>query len=151
MRLGFVIVIVPFVAACVDTNKCHMPSDWKPCSGEMAQPGAGGTPPTIVSLSMPTCAYVDTPSASGALHVSDPEGDAQVVKATFYAGARVNESEVQLPDAGRSGNDWTGMLTLTVPGTMQVQMPRSLDVRIKVTDRAGNQSAPVCNTFSLVQ
>jgi hypothetical protein len=144
-------LVVPLSVACVDTSKCHQATAWKPCPGEAAQPGASGTPPTIVSLSLPTCAYLAAPAASGELHVSDPDGDAQVVKGSFYAGPRVDESELQLSDGGRAGNEWMGALTLAVPGTMPTRQPLSYDVRIKVTDRAGNQSAPVCNTFSLVQ
>jgi len=139
-------------AGCVDTSsRCHTPATWKPCPGAAAEPGAGGTPPTIVLLSLPTCAYLETPSAAGMLHVTDPEADAQVVKASFYAGGRVNEAELQLDDAHRSAADWSGGLSIGAPDAMANGGERTFDVRIKVADRAGNQSAPMCNTFSLIR
>ena len=59
---------------------------------------------------LPTCAYLDSPTVTGSLHVSDPDGDAQVIKAALYTGPHNNEADIQLDDAGRSGNDWTGQL-----------------------------------------
>jgi hypothetical protein len=139
-------------AGCIDTShRCHEPVAWQPCPGAAAQPGASGVPPAITSLMLPTCAFVDAPSANGTLAVSDGDGDAQTVKASFYAGPRVAEAELQLDDARRMGNDWRGAVGLAVPGGSQMASELTFDVRVKVTDRAGNQSAPVCNTFSLVR
>src|SRR4051812_174849 len=92
---------VALAAGCVDTARCHMPTDWKPCAGESAQPGASGTPPAIVELSLPTCANLASPLIMGTLRVSDPDGDAQVLKATFFTGMRNNEDELELDDSGR--------------------------------------------------
>lgn len=146
------LALVLAAAGCVDTSKCHAPSDWKPCAGETAEPGSSGMPPTIVQLSMPTCGYVDSPTVKGTLHVTDPDGDAQVVKSTLFMGARSNEAEVQLDDAGRNGNEWSGDLLLsimTAAGGMAMQ--GTSDVRVKVTDRAGGQSVPYCNSIALVR
>jgi hypothetical protein len=154
VRLSSVLAPLASLAlvGCVDTRTCHTASAWKPCPGQTAQPGASGTPPTIVALSLPTCAYLDTPQVMGMLHVSDPDGDAQVVKATFFTGARSNESEVQLPDSGRSGNEWSGTLSLTlVGGNGGMLMEGSNDVVVKVTDRAGGQSVPFCNSIAVVR
>src|SRR5215471_12773446 len=93
-----------------------MPSNWKPCSGQPAEPGASGTPPSITQLSLPTCATINSPLVTGTLSVTDPDGDAQVLKATFFTGARNNEDEVQLDDAGRSGNDWSGSFAVVIQG-----------------------------------
>jgi hypothetical protein len=153
MRAEVLAALVALVAAgCVDTShRCHSPVAWKRCAGASAQAGASGTPPVIASLTLPTCAFLETPSATGTLAVDDPDGDAQTVKASFYLGARVNESEFQLDDPGRSGGGWNGSVVLSVPGVMQAMGELTYDVRVKVTDRAGNQSAPVCNTFSLLR
>jgi len=139
-------------AGCVDTKQCHMAIDWKPCPGQAAQPGASGSPPMIVELSLPTCAFVDAPTVKGTLHVSDPDGDAQVLKATLYVGMRNSEDEIELDDAGRTGNDWNGTIAVGLAaagGTMV--MEGSNDVVVKVTDRAGAQSVPYCNTIALVK
>jgi len=50
------LVLVALAAGCVDTSKCHAPVDWKPCAGESAEPGSSGSPPSIVQLTLPTCA-----------------------------------------------------------------------------------------------
>ena len=140
------------LAGCVDTKQCHMAVDWKPCPGETAQAGASGTPPSIVELSLPTCAFVDAPVVMGTLRVTDPDGDAQIVKATFYTGMRNNEDELQLDDAGRSGNDWSGSFSVALQGAGGAMvMEGSDDVVIKVTDRAGAQSVPYCNSIALVR
>lgn len=140
------------LAGCVDSARCKLPSDWQPCAGAAAQPGASGTPPTILRLSLPTCAFVASPTVSGTLEVSDPDGDAQTFKATFSVGVRTDESEVQLPDVGRSGNDWSGSAQLTVmPAGGGAAGEGSYDVRAKVTDRAGGQSAPRCGTLTLLR
>lgn len=129
-----------------------MPVEWKPCPGESAEPGASGSPPMIVELSLPTCAYLDSPTVKGTLRASDQDGDVQILKATFYAGMHINESELQLDDAGRSGNDWAGTFSVVVAGsTGGMVMEGSDDVRMKVTDRGGAQSAPFCNTISIVR
>lgn len=143
------LVAAALLAGCVDTTRCHMPSDWKPCAGESAQPGAGGTPPAIVQLSAPTCAYVTDPAVQGKLHVTDPESDAVVAHVTFSAGARVDETDIDLPDAGRMGTEWSGDIVLR--SMAATTMESSLDVRVKVTDLAGNQSVPFCNTLSFVR
>jgi hypothetical protein len=146
------IVIVVLGCGCVDTSKCHAPSDWKPCAGESAQPGASGTPPSIIELSLPTCAYVDSPTVMGTLRVTDPDGDAQVLKATFYTGMRNNEDELELDDAERSGNEWSGPFAVVLQGAAGgMLMEGSDDVRMKVTDRAGGQSVPFCNAIALVR
>lgn len=140
------------VSGCVDTKACHTATVWKPCAGETAEPGASGTPPSIGDLELPTCAYLDAPTVTGSLHVSDPDGDAQVVKATFYQGARNNESEVELDDAGRSGDDWSGTFAITIVGSMGGMVMESTDdARIKVTDLAGGQSVPFCNSIAIVR
>jgi hypothetical protein len=136
-------------AGCVDVHRCHDPVAWRVCDGEHAQPGAGGTPPTIEALVLPTCANLDAPTVSGELHVSDPDGDAQRVLATLSASARLAETETQLDDAGRRGNDWQGTWAFT-PTQMQRQQG-SYRLRVKVTDRAGNQSAPLCSDFALIE
>ena len=139
-------------AGCVDTKQCHLAVDWKPCPGEPAQAGASGTPPSIVQLSLPTCAFLDAPTVTGTLRVTDPDGDAQVVKATLYTGMRANEDELQLDDAGRSGNDWSGGLVVALQSSGGgMAMESSDDVVIKVTDRAGAQSVPFCNSIALVR
>src|SRR5512146_2238048 len=130
-------------AGCVDTTQCPLAVDWNPCPGEPAQAGASGTPPSIVQLSLPTCAFLDAPTVTGTLRVTDPDGDAQIVKATLYSGMRVNEDELQLDDAGRSGNDWSGGLVVALQsGGGGMVMEGSDDVVVKVTDRAGAQSVP---------
>lgn len=139
-------------AGCVDTKGCHMAHDWKPCANTHAEPGAGGTPPAIVELSLPTCAFVDSPSMTGTLHVTDPDFDAQVVDVTFYVGARTSVSQLQLADAGRAGSEWTGTLTIeAVSQAGGAAMEGTSDVRVKVTDLAGNQSVPYCGTFTLLR
>ena len=135
------------VSGCVDATACHMATDWKPCAGVAAQPGAGGTPPSIVQLTLPTCAFLDSPTVAGMLHVTDPDSDAQVVDATFSAGPRINVSEVQLPDAGRAGTEWTGTLGLKSTAMSE----GTYDVRIKITDLAGNQSQPYCGTLTMLR
>ncbi len=152
MRIPWLLTLAA-LAGCVDTTHCHMATDWKPCAGEVAQPGASGTPPGIVELSLPTCAYLDDPTLSGTLHVTDPDGDAQTVKAAFYAGMRLDEVDVTLPDSGRSGTEWTGTVVLSTVanGGTAPMMQETDDVIIKVTDRAGGQSVPFCGSFSLVQ
>ncbi len=141
-----------FIAAgCADSAACHMPTAWKPCAGEVAQPGASGSPPSIVDLSLPTCAYLDAPLVTGTMRVTDPDGDAQVLKATFFTGTRNNESELQLDDADRSGNDWSGTFSVVIVGASGgMVMEGSDDVRIKVTDRAGAQSVPYCSSIAIV-
>ncbi len=137
-------------AGCVD-GKCHAPTAWKPC-GDPAEPGASGTPPTIVSLEVPTCAYLDSPSVTASLQVTDPDGDAQTVKVTFFnGGVRASETELELDDAERNGNDWSGSFGLLVMGSGGgMPMLGSDDVRVKVTDRAGGQSAPFCSSVAIV-
>ncbi len=140
-------------AGCVDTKQCHMAVDWKPCPGQPAQAGASGSPPSIVELSLPTCATVAAPLVNGTVHITDPDGDAQVLKATFFTGGmRNNEDELQLDDAGRSGNDWSGSFGVVLQGAGGgMVMEGSDDVVMKVTDRAGAQSVPFCNTISILQ
>jgi hypothetical protein len=139
-------------AGCVDTKQCHMAVDWKPGPGATAQAGASGTPPSIVELALPTCAFVDAPMVTGTLRVTDPDGDAQVAKATLYSGMRASEDELQLDDAGRNGNDWSGGLVVTLQSAGGgMVMESSDDVVIKVTDRAGAQSVPYCNSIALVR
>jgi len=140
-------------AGCVDTKACHNPTAWKPCSGATAEPGASGSPPAIVGLQMPTCADLDAPTASMSLSVTDPDGDAQVMIATLYTGGVRNTSaEVALDDAERSGNDWNGTIDLVISGAMGAMlMEGSSDVRIKVTDRQGGQSAPFCDSIAIVR
>ena len=152
MRLVFTLVAALAATGCV-SSKCHAPTAWKPCSGDSAEPGASGTPPSIVSLDAPTCVYVDSPSMAAAVQVTDPDGDAQVIKVTFFnGGVRASESDIELDDAERSGNDWSGNLELLVSGAAGgMPMPGSDDVRLKVTDRAGGQSVPYCSTVALVQ
>jgi hypothetical protein len=143
---------VALAAGCVDTAKCHMPTDWKPCAGETAQPGASGTPPTIVELSLPTCAALASPLIMGTLRVSDPDGDAQVLKATFFTGMRNNEDELQLDDSGRNGNEWSGNFSVVLQGPGGgMLMEGSDDVVMKVTDRAGAQSVPMCSSVAIVR
>ena len=146
------IALVALAAGCVDTTKCHVPVDWKPCAGSTAEPGSSGSPPTIVELSIPTCAYLSAPSVKGTLRASDPDGDAQVVKFALYTGEHNNEAEIQLDDAGRSGNDWIGEFTLVVSASAGgMLMEGSSDIQAKVTDRAGAQSVTFCNSIALVR
>ncbi|HEY2749228.1 MAG TPA: hypothetical protein VGL86_31640 [Polyangia bacterium] len=151
MRLVLAFAVALASAGCV-SGKCHTPTAWKPCSGDSAEPGATGTPPTIVSLDVPTCAFLDSPSVSASLHVTDPDGDAQVIEVSYFnGGVRVDESNIELDDADRSDNDWSGSfgLLLMAPGG-GMPMPGSDDVRVKVTDRQGGQSAPFCNSIAIV-
>jgi hypothetical protein len=146
------LVIVFVAAGCVDTKVCHTPIVWKPCAGQSAQPGSSGSPPSIVELSLPTCAYVDTPIAAGSLKVTDPDSDAAVVKSTFSAGARLDESELVLDDMHRSDTDWSDDFSLTIAagsGGMLTEMTE--DVSVKVVDTAGAQSIPFCHSISLVR
>jgi hypothetical protein len=147
--MRFWLLLAPLlVGGCVDTNKCGLPQAWQTCAGQTSEEGATGHPPTIVSLSMPTCAYVDNPIITGTLHVSDAEGDEQVAHVTTsQGGARLAEADTQLDKSLQTGNDWTGPLLLTVSGST----PASFDIRVKVDDVAGGQSIPVCRTVTLVQ
>jgi hypothetical protein len=152
VRLFAASVLAFAAGGCVDTSKCHTPTDWKPCAGQTAQAGASGSPPMIVQLSLPTCAYLDTPLVTGTLRVDDPDADQQVVKATFFTGMRNNENELELDDAGRSGNEWSGNFSVVLQGGGGgMLMEGSDDVVIKVTDRAGAQSAPFCNSIAIVR
>lgn len=152
MRLLAALAAV-LLAGCVDTRTCHMPQAWKPCPNTAAQPGAAGTPPAIVDLSLPTCVFVDTPQATGTLHVTDPDGDAAVLKATFFQGRRNNESELMLSDANRSGSEWSGGITIVLTGAGGSGMltESTADVVVKVVDAQGAQSVPFCNTISAVR
>jgi hypothetical protein len=131
---------VAVLAGCADDVKCHTPSSWPPCANATAEPGASGTPPTITSLVVPTCAYTSDPQVAGPLMYMDPDGDAQTVKVSLYVGPRQSESELTLPPKGTSVP-----LTIAIPMAME----GSYDVRVKVTDRQGGQSAPVCNTVTI--
>ena len=146
------LVVAGAAAGCVDTKTCHNAVDWKPCAGQVAEPGASGSPPEIVQLSAATCAYLTAPSVAATLHVTDVDGDAQVIKATITTGGmRADESELELDDAERNGNDWSGGFTIAVTGSAGgMPMQSSSDVSIKVTDRAGAQSIPFCNSIALV-
>ncbi|MGZ3442712.1 MAG: hypothetical protein ACXVDD_24490, partial [Polyangia bacterium] len=151
MRLAAVLAAALAAAGCVDTKACHEPTAWKPCAGEAAQPGASGTPPSIVALSLPTCAYKDAPLVSGTVQINDPDGDMQVLKATSFQGARTNESELQLDDARRSGSDWSGSFEMAVGSMSGTLMEGDISVVMKVSDRAGAQSVPYCNTITVVR
>jgi hypothetical protein len=145
-------VIALAAAGCVDTRTCHKLQAWKPCPNTAAQPGSSGTPPAIVELSLPTCAYIDTPKVTGTLRVTDPDGDIGTLKATAYQGKRISESELQLGAAGLSGTEWSGEIDLTLVGADGSMLMESTDdVVIKVVDAAGAQSAPYCNTVSAVR
>jgi hypothetical protein len=133
------------VAGCVDTAKCHAPVAWQPCADGTAEPGASGTPPTISSLMLPTCAFVDSPAVSGSITVSDPDGDAALIKSSLYQGVRLLETEAMLP--AMPMNNYAGMLTIA----FSMAKVGAYDVRIKATDRAGGQSAPLCNTITILQ
>jgi hypothetical protein len=133
---------------CVDVHRCHDPVPWRVCDGETAQPGASGAPPSILALVLPTCANLDGPTVTGTLHVTDPDSDAQLVKLTVFSGARLSESEAALDDASRTTTDWEGTYALSLPTTQRREA--SYQLRLKVTDRAGNQSAPLCSTFTLL-
>ena len=141
--------VVFWLGGCVDLNKCGIATTWKPCAGETAEVGALGDPPQIKSFTMPTCAYVDAPVLSGMLTVFDNQGDQQVAHVTTYqGGARLDEADTVLDAAHFTDKmTWTGPISLTVAGSS----PASFDIRIKVDDFNGGQSAPVCNTVSLVQ
>jgi hypothetical protein len=149
----FSLAIALALGGCVDTKTCHNPQTWKPCPGGVAEAGASGSPPSIVSLSLPTCVYLDTPVAMGNLDVTDPDGDAATLKATFSQGVRVDESEFMLDAAHRMGNDWVGAFSilLTGSGGSSVMMEGTDDVSIKVVDAQGGQSAPFCNSISAVR
>jgi hypothetical protein len=152
VRLAAMLAAALTAAGCVDTKTCHQPSAWKACAGEPAQPGASGSPPSIVELSVVTCTYKDAPLVSGTLHVTDPDGDAQVLKVTSIQGVRTNESEVQLDDLDRNGNEWSGSFDIqTVSQSSGMLMEGDIDVVMKVTDRAGAQSVPFCNTIAIVR
>ncbi len=45
------------------------------------------------------------------------------------------------------GNSYSGPFAVVVP----MAKPGAYDVRVKVVDRAGGQSAPVCNTVTILQ
>jgi hypothetical protein len=150
VRLVLALAVALAGAGCVD-GKCHNATAWKPC-GDPAEPGASGTPPSIVSLAAPSCAYLDSPSLTVSLHVTDPDADAQTIKISFFnGGVRAGESELELDDAERDGNDWSGSFGLGIAGAGGgMPMLGSDDVRVKVTDRAGGQSAPFCNSIAIV-
>jgi hypothetical protein len=139
------------LAGCIDTKKCHDPTAWKVCAGESAQPGGGGTPPAILELTLPTCTFAEEPTVVGTMHATDPDGDVQVIKATFAVGPRINESEVFLPDAGRAGTEWSGAVGIAVMTSGGTVSEGTRDVRVKVTDAAGAQSVPYCNTLTVVK
>lgn len=144
------LVLFAFVAAgCVDSGKCMQPTEWKPCVGEMAEPGASGTPPAIIDLSVPTCAYADNPVVTGTMHVTDPDSDALDLKVTFSAGMRLDDSESVLPDDGRMGTEWIGTITLRSESMMA--MESTDDVRVKVTDAQGGQSLPWCGSLTFLK
>ena len=85
------------------------PSTGNRAPATVAEPGSSGSPPTIVELSTPSCAYLDSPTVMGSLHVSDPDGDAQLIRAVAVHGRPArNEVDIALDDAGRNGNEWTG-------------------------------------------
>jgi hypothetical protein len=150
----FALAALLCAAGCVDTNKCHMATAWLPCAGETAQPGASGTPPTIVELALPTCGFVDSPTVTGTIHVSDPDADSQLVKITFFAGKRVNEIELPIAAANAAMTDWSDALSVAVgaeSGGGGMSTEGTFDVRIKVTDRAGNQSQPYCGSIALLR
>jgi hypothetical protein len=139
-------------AGCVNTKTCHNPVAWKPCPNTSAQPGASGTPPAIVELDLPTCAYIDTPVVTGTLHATDPDGDIGTLKATAFQGKRVNESELSLDPASLTGTEWVGDFSLTlVDMSSGMLMESTDDVVVKVVDAAGAQSVPYCNTISAVR
>jgi hypothetical protein len=133
------------LGGCVDSVKCHEPVAWPVCAGATAEPGATGTPPAITSLMLPTCAFVDSPSVSGTIAIADPDGDAALIKSSLYVGVRLAEVETMLP-AGHMGN-FAGTFLVAVP----MATPGAYDVRVKVVDRAGGQSAPLCNTITMLQ
>lgn len=148
MRPWLLLAPLSLLGGCVDLNKCGLQQTWKPCAGETSEPGASGSPPSIVSFVMPTCAYVDAPVLTGTLNVSDADSDEQVAHVTtFQGGVRLAEADTVLDPSLLSGMNWSGPVLLTVAGSS----PASFDVRVKVDDVAGGQSQPVCNTVSLVQ
>jgi hypothetical protein len=138
------LALLLLVAGCVDTVKCHAPSVWPACSDATAEPGASGMPPVITVLSLPTCAFVEVPSVSGTILITDPDGDVAATKTSIYVGTRQSETDMMLP-AGHMG-DYSGAFSVTVPGK-----PGAYDVRVKAVDRAGGQSAPLCNTVTVLQ
>jgi hypothetical protein len=146
------LVAAAAAAGCVDTRVCHTPSPWKVCAGTSAQPGASGTPPAILELSVATCAYKASPAVMGSMRATDPDGDVQVLKATSFQGVRTHESELLLDDGGRSGNDWSGSFTLAVVDSGSgMLMEGTTDVVMKAADRAGAQSVPYCNSITIVR
>jgi len=152
VRPACIVLVALAASGCVDTTRCHTPVDWKPCAGDVAEPGSSGSPPTIVQLTIPSCGYLDSPMVMGSLHISDPDGDAQMIRAAIYtSGLHGNEVDIDLDDAGRNGNEWMGTLTLSITGASGgMAMEGSSDVRVKVTDRAGGQSVSFCNSVALV-
>ena len=152
MRI-LVAVIALGLAGCVDTKTCHNPQSWKPCPNTQAQPGAAGTPPAIVELSLPTCVYVDQPIAHGSLHATDPDGDVAKLVATFYQGARNNESEILLAGTPQSGTELTGDIAVALQGAggTGTPMESTFDAVIKAVDAQGAQSVPYCNAISAVR
>lgn len=144
MRL-VALALVLVLGGCIDTVKCHAPQPWPACAGSPAEPGATGTPPTIASLMMPTCAFTSSPEVSGPIEIRDADGDIAVVKASFYVGVRLLEMETMLP-ATQMGN-FSGMFGVAVP----MAAPGAYDIRVKAVDRAGGQSVPLCNTLTILQ
>lgn len=140
------------LAGCLDTTKCKMPSSWTPCAGQTAQPGASGTPPAITSLSLPTCAYVENPMVAGPIHVVDPDADTMTLKASFYIGQRVNEVDVPVPFNDAASADWIDTVAIKVveSGGGGKLSEGTREVRLKITDKAGNQSVPYCGSLSLI-
>ena len=62
---------------------------WKPCSRrDRSSRAPRARRRRIVDLELPTCASLSAPTATGTLHLNDPDGDAQVIKVTLYNGAR---------------------------------------------------------------
>jgi hypothetical protein len=144
MRL--VLVMLLLAAGCVDTVKCHTPVAWQPCMGETSEPGASGTPPTITGLMLPTCADQALPSVAGTIAINDLDGDAELIKTSFYVGVRLSETDTMIP-IGHMGQDYSAPFSVVVP----MAKVGSYDVRVKAVDRAGGQSAPVCNTVTILQ
>ena len=133
------------VGGCVDAVKCHAPEPWPACAGAPAEPGATGMPPAITSLMMPSCAYVASPAVSGTIAIADPDGDTALIKTSLYLGARLSETETMLPL--QTAKDFSGTFVVVVP----MAAPGAYDVRVKAVDRAGGQSAPLCNTVTILQ
>ncbi len=129
------------LVGCTPGPACHNPSAWRAC-GDFAQAGSTGTPPSLDAVLLPTCAYVSDPVLRGEIDASDEDGDIARIRVSFYVGPRLDEADYPVSRTGSLAND----AAITLGGAKI----GSVDVRLKVTDSEGGQSASACQSVALV-